>query len=85
MTRRRVSVEPATLSWQAVTVGIVTWRRQRPVWMTSGMFEPTGMFVIWKWPEVSVAALTSGEPLTLAEQVSHATPGANAVTVPFGT
>src|SRR6185437_7972372 len=47
---RRVSAAGAALSWQAVTVGSTTWRRQRPVWMTRGMLLPTGTFWSWSVP-----------------------------------
>ena len=34
----------ARLLVQAVTVGIVSWRRHLPIWTTSGMFVPAGTF-----------------------------------------
>ena len=50
------------LSVQAVTLGIVTWRRQRPSWITSGTATPVGTFRSTKWPSGPDTALTSGEP-----------------------
>ena len=53
---------PVLKSVQAATEGMTICRRQRPLWMTSGMLEPTGMFLMLNAPCVSVVALTSGEP-----------------------
>ncbi len=81
---RRVSVEPTTVFVHEATLGITTWRRQRPVCMTSGMFAPTGALRMVKAPFTSVMALTSGEPLTLSLHCSQATPAAKGITGAFG-
>ncbi len=70
---------------QAATEGMTTCRRQRPIWITSGMLDPTGTFWSWKLPPASVTALTSGEPEAWAPHCSQATPGVNGATGALGT
>jgi len=70
----------STVFAQHATFGIVIWRRQRPSWITTGMFAPHGTSVSVNAPSTPVVAVTSGEPDTSELQLSHATPGANAIT-----
>src|ERR1700754_2616453 len=42
--------------------GTVSWRRQRPAWMTTGMLLPTGTLIRGKVPSGAVMAHTRGEP-----------------------
>ncbi len=69
---------------QAGTLTVIC-RRQRPSWMTSGMFVPTGMLLIVNLPSTPVTAWTSGLPDTSAPQGVQATPGAKAWTGALGT
>src|ERR1700733_11388132 len=73
------------LSTHLATFAIVTCRRQRPVWMTSGMLAPTGAFFSENFPSGPVVVEMSGDPETSAVQLSHETPGVNAFTGAFGT
>jgi hypothetical protein len=59
---RRVSVVGSALSTHDATLLMVTWRRQRPIWITSGMLAPTGTSRSTKRPSGPVTALTTGEP-----------------------
>ena len=59
---KRVSVAATAVLVHDATLGIFTWRRQRPSWMTSGMLAPTGTFLSVNLPSTPVTALTSGEP-----------------------
>ena len=68
-----------------LTVGMTTWRRQRPDWMTSGMLVPTGTLSMWKVPFAAVMVPTSGEPPGAAPGVGQLTPGVNAGTGALGT
>ena len=65
---------------QDATLGIVIFLRQRPSWITSGMFAPTGTFCSSNVPSGAVFVLTSGDPLTSLPHWPHATPGGNGVT-----
>ena len=73
------------MSLHAATLGIVTWRRQRPSWITSGMFVPTGTFLRVNLPSTPVTALTSGEPEACAPHLSQETPGVKGCTGALGT
>src|SRR5664280_1893644 len=59
---------------QLVTVGIVTWRRHLPTWITSGMFDPPGTPVRVNFPLTSVRALVMGLPDAVAVHWSHDAP-----------
>ncbi len=59
----------SALAVQAVTVGMVTWRRHLPTWSTSGMLVPLGTphgsvaaWVSVKLPLASVSAPMTGLP-----------------------
>ena len=81
---KRVSDAATAVLVQAVTVGITTCRRHRPIWITRGMFAPTGMLVSVKLPSAPVVVLTSGEPDAM-RQLSHETPAVKAATGALGT
>ena len=83
--RRNVSVPEKTLSWQALTIGSVTWRRHFPVWMTTGMFVPTGTFCIVKFPAASDSALATGWPDAMVPHLSQVTPSTIGSSAAFGT
>ena len=76
------------VSAQAATVLIVTSRRQRPTWMTSGMLLPTGTSALElpsvKCPAVSVLVRTTGEPDSAIAQVSQAGPSVYCASAAFG-
>src|SRR5262245_2082173 len=48
--------------WQGFTSGMTICRRQRPIWMTSGMLVPDGTFLRVNLPSAPLRMLTSGEP-----------------------
>ena len=74
---RRVASATTGVSAHAGT-SIVTWRRQRPTWITSGIPLPTGTSAVLspsvKLPIVSVFARTTGAPDSAIAQVSQAGP-----------
>src|SRR5579859_6630795 len=51
------------LSAQAVTLGRMTCFLQRPTWITSGTFAPSGTFSSVKLPVASVSAVAIGSPV----------------------
>ena len=74
-----------TLSWQALTIGSVICRRHFPVWMTTGMFVPTGTFCIVKFPDASDSALATGWPDAMVPHLSQVTPSTIGSSAAFGT
>ena len=82
---RVVSAVPTAVLVQEPTVGTTAWRRQRPIWTTIGMFEPTGTLLSVKVPSTAVTVLTSGEPDAVALQLSQETPAGNGCTAALGT
>ena len=81
---KRVSSAPSGVSVQGATFGIFTCRRQRPIWITSGMSLPAGAFLSVNLPSGPVSAVTSGAPESWPHR-SHATPGVKGSTTPLGT
>ena len=69
----------------AAMLGMVSWRRQRPSWMTSGMSAPTGTLPRVNVPSGAVCVATSGLPVTSPPHWLHCTPAAKGSTGPFGT
>ena len=59
---RRVIEAGRAVFWHDGTFGMVLFIRQRPSWITSGMFWPTGTFDSVKLPSTPLTALMSGEP-----------------------
>jgi hypothetical protein len=59
-----------TVSLQAVVVTVMT-RRQRPLWMTMGMLDPTGMFSSTNSPRWLVRVETRGLPLICVSHLSQ--------------
>ena len=82
---RRVSSAGSAIEVQAVTFGIFTSRRQRPIWMTSGMLSPTGTFFRVNFPSGPVSTVISGEPDTGVPHRSQATPAGNGASGLLGT
>jgi hypothetical protein len=73
------------LSWHAFTIGSVICRRHLPVWMTTGMFVPTGTSCIVKLPDGSVSALATGCPDAIVPHLSQVTPSTIGSSAAFGT
>src|SRR3954466_5074318 len=71
-------------SEQAVTVGILIWRRHLPTFMMSGMLLPTGTSLRTKLPCVSVSADATADT-ELPSQRSQLAPDASGGTSPLGT
>ena len=69
---------------QSAIAGIVTCRRQRPSWITSGMSLPVGASWIMKLPSEPVTPKATGSPGSLPSQRSQVTPVASGATGPFG-
>jgi hypothetical protein len=70
---------------QLLTLGMVTWRRHLPTWITSGMFVPVGTFSSTKRPAVSESAVAIGWPEAVALHGLHSAPSGMASTGAFGT
>jgi hypothetical protein len=80
---RRVSSGASTLFTHGLIL-TVTSRRQRPVWMTSGIAGPVGGLLRVNLPLTPVTAVMIGLPDWAAPQVSQATGGVNGCTVVAG-
>jgi hypothetical protein len=48
-----------------------TWRRQRPLWITIGIFAPLGASVSVNVPSTAVVVVTSGDPDSGVLHVVH--------------
>src|SRR3954467_2312160 len=85
----RVASAATAVSAQAGTLSIVTWRRHRPTWITSGMPVPTGTSLALspsvKLPVASVFACTTGAPDSTIAQVSQAGPSVYGASAALGT
>jgi hypothetical protein len=69
---------------QAVVVGTVTCRLQRPATTTNGILVPTGTLVRVNVPSTAVVVPTSGEPEGGVPGTGQLTPGVNGATAAFG-
>ena len=63
------AVQVMALFWQAVTAGMVNWRRKRPSCRTTGKATPTGTSLSWNVPSTLLVVATSGLPETSAVQL----------------
>jgi hypothetical protein len=83
--RRVCCLSVSGLSTHCFTLGSTICRRHFPIWMTSGMFEPTGTSFSVNFPCVSVSVVTTGEPLATPPHLSHVAPCVIGSTGAFGT
>jgi hypothetical protein len=73
------------VSAQETVLGMVTWRRHLPIWITSGMLLPVGTFSSLKRPWVSVSAVVIGSPDGTASHCTQLAPSGTGSSWAFGT
>ena len=78
------SALPTTFAAHAVTLGMVTWRRHLPTWMTSGTSAPLGTSVSTNLPFASESAVAMGLPDRVTLHRSHETPSGTESSGAFG-